>query len=57
MGRAQARAGGARARQLPARLVRGIDRAPGEDGKGSIYNDKIGYSFAIGHSFLNSAGP
>ncbi len=36
-------------------FMMGIDRAPGEDGKGWIYNDKIWYSFAIGYSFLNSA--
>jgi len=36
-------------------FMMGVDRAPGEDGKGWIYNDKIWYSFAIGYSFLNSA--
>jgi hypothetical protein len=36
-------------------LMMGVDRAPGEDGKGWIYNDKVWYSFAFGYSFLNSA--
>ena len=36
-------------------FVMRVDRAPGEDETGWIYNDKIWHSFAIGYSFLNSA--
>lgn len=33
----------------------GIDRAPGDDGDGWIYNDRIWYSFAVGYTFLTKS--
>ncbi|HEX8113190.1 MAG TPA: hypothetical protein VF516_35915 [Kofleriaceae bacterium] len=35
-------------------LMVGVDHAPGDQGQGWVYNDKVWYSFSIGYTFLKN---
>jgi hypothetical protein len=36
-------------------LMAGVDRAPGDEGRGWVYNDKVWYSFGFGYAFLKNS--